>query len=114
MAIGSCSVLKKNQSPGSRAARAYGNRARQNGRSHLAIYAPVSPKELRFFFSGAIRSYPARQVRSTRSVSQGTEFTTVTEYWGEEVYLGLAKDLPNSLNRLRMECTLLWGDIAPR
>ncbi len=36
-AIGLCSVLKTNQWLGSGAALAYGDRARQNGRSHLAI-----------------------------------------------------------------------------
>ncbi len=76
-----------NQWVGSGAARTYGDDTRQysrrNGRGIWLYKRSFRHRILRFTSTEATTescSYLARQVRSTRSVSQGTEVTIVTEY----------------------------------
>ncbi len=85
--IGLCRCRKMNQWVGSGAARTYGDDARQysrrNGRGIWLYKRSFRHRILRFTSTEATTescSYLARQVRSTRSVSQGTEVTIVTEY----------------------------------
>ncbi len=75
-----------NQWLGSGAARAYGDGARQSPpdlaepSGYISGRFAIGTQGLMTEATTESCSYPARQVRSTRSVSQGTEVTIVTEY----------------------------------